>query len=491
MRKVMPAALCVAFILAALWFLINGAYSTARGGAQLPPGSARRFDPYGPAALYRTLLRVHHPVHLLTHPILTAADKGVLLVVVPPGGARAATENYSVSSGYNPPLLKWIRAGNTFLEFSQNQTRIMSHFDVTGQRLIPRRRIRIFKTGHAKENTHGSQTKKHKKQDQNKKPHDQWNFAKAMRVAPGLIKSSRGPWYSILSAGKDPDRLKPWLTRCVWTASEKLPTPGLPAGPGRQLYNAAGSLELLGPQPFIVGRSKKSGPTVWHILARLHSKPVAIERQFGSGHVIFVASPWPVYNTGVAQADNLNFILALVGKKPVIFDEWQLGLGQSESVIRLLASNGLLPFLLQLIMLLLLYAWSRGGYPIQRSKPAAQRTDTVSDQIMSLGYLYARALSDQEIGQRIHREMVDRLSAAIGCRHEELPQRVKGLSSVLSVQVQYLLNQVNNGNTSMDGASGKKRKTKQSSAETRRFMDNLAQLSVLCEELKRVRYSKS
>ena len=479
MRKVMPAALGIAFILMAFCFLINEAYSTARGGAQLPLGSAMRYDPYGSAALYRTLLRMRHPVSLLNHPILYRTDKGVLLVVVPPGGGRAATENYSVSSGYNPPLLKWIRAGNTFLEFSQNQTRIMGHFGVTGQRGIPHFGKITRKAGKAKDDKHKSKRKK------------QWKIIHEIRMNLGQVKSSRGPWYSILSAGKNPNKLKPWLKRCVWTSSEKTRTPGTVTRGRHQPHNGRHALVMLGPRPFLIGHVAKSNRRRWHILAVENTKPVAIEQKYGLGRIIFVASPWPVYNAGITQADNLNFILAMVGKKPVIFDEWQLGLGKSESVIGALASNGLMPCLLQLILLLLLYTWSRGGYPIQRGNPATERTDTISDQIMSLGHLYARSLSAAEIRQRIHREIIARLSAAIGCRQEELPQRVRGLPSNLAVQVQHLLNNGQNKDNSMVQTSQKNRNVKQRLADTRRLIEMLAQLSSLCEELKRVRYSKS
>ncbi len=479
MRRVMPAALGIAFILMAFWFLIDEAYSTARGGAQLPLGSAMRYDPYGTAALYRTLLRMGQPVTLLNRSILDRADKGVLLVVVPPGGGRAATENYSVSSGYNPPLLKWIRAGNTFLEFSQNQTRIMSHFGVTGQRVIPHFGKITRKTRKAKEDNRKSKRKK------------PWNFVHEMHMDSGQIQSSRGPWYSILSAGKNPDRLKPWLTPCLWTPPKTTHTPNMIADRGHQPRSTKESVVMLAPQSFLTSHSAKANHDRWHILAVANAKPVAIERKYGSGQIIFVASPWPVYNAGITQADNLNFILALVGKRPVIFDEWQLGLGQNESVIRVLASNGLIPLLLQLILLLLLYAWSRGGYPIQRGNPASARTDTISDQIMSLGHLYARSLSAQEIAQRIHREIIERLSSAIGCRQEELPQRVGGLPSDLSVKARYLLNNINYTDNLIYKPSRMKRNTKQRSKDNRRLIEVLAQLSSLCEELKRVRYSKS
>ncbi len=473
MRRFTPVILAVCFLAAAGWLLVTIAYSTARGGAELPAGSADRFDPYGCAALYATLRRLHHPVTLLDRPDLPASAKGVLLVVVPPAGGRAVEENYSVAPGYNPSLLHWIRRGNTLLEFSQYQTGIMRHFKILhGNRspyMIRRELAKLRRAISRRNGKHKSTALKH-----------------AGRAA-GRLNESDYPWLVFILHAKNPKLLRPWLVDCPWNRGSA--AYGTDAGDTRQSrVAAAGTLKMLAPPSFSLPKIK-SGKQVWTVLATYQHKPVAIARRFGRGWIIFVGSQWPVYNSGISQAGNLDFILRQIGQNPVIMDQWELGLGHSASVIEVLGAKGFMPVLFQLLVIFLYYVWSRAGYPADRARPAAVRTDTVSDQIMSLGHLYQRTINATECRGRISTEMVNRICGALNCSREDLPRRIVQLPPNLADRTNHLLALADSQATAEGPAKGRSGRT--ASSAWRPFARILAESTALSKELKRVRYTRS
>ena len=261
----------------------------------------------------------------------------------------------------------------------------------------------------------------------------------------------------------------------------------------RQRAVSPAELELLRPKIYHLPVLPKGKANPWHILAATHAGPVAIERRYGHGWVIFIASPWPAYNHGVTQQGNLDFILAMVGRRPIIFDEWQLGLGHSATVLNLLSNNGLIPLLLQLFLLLLVFSWSRAGYPAQRTAITPARTDSVAEQIISLGHLYQRSLSRQEIQLRCHMEVRHRLATALRCTPEGLATAAAALRPELAAQVRLMLNQTAEQTDATRSATASSQNifSNKEQLKIRHQVEIVSQSWTLCEELKRVRYSKS
>ena len=54
---------------------------------------------------------------------------------------------------------------------------------------------------------------------------------------------------------------------------------------------------------------------------------VACEYRIGQGRLVVVGAPTPALNGMIGEAQNLDFLLSLIGKGPVILDDWMHGLG--------------------------------------------------------------------------------------------------------------------------------------------------------------------
>jgi hypothetical protein len=408
-RKAVPVALTIGFVAIFIWLLGSLAWTTSRGAAQMPLYSAYRFDPYGSAALQRFLLASGGRVTLLTHPILPKRAAGVLVNITAPY-QRGMLENYSTGRHYNPRLLRWIAAGNTLLDFTQNPTGLTHHLNIHVLGLV----------GIAGSDKHGKKLspKKQRGEHQRRPRHPHLR-------APDIFPK----WLTIMQNGENPKKLQRWIHFVSWNNHNASNT---------RLSVPPRTLELLAPAYLMIPKHHKQ----WRVLARTKAGPVAIERTLGKGRVIFVGSPWPALNGGIGAVNNLDFLRAIIGNRPVILDQWSLGVGHNYTTLDILRRYGLMPALLELVLLLIAYAWSCRGYPPVKSGASGTMTRSSVEHIAMLGRLYEGALSEMEIFQRVNQEVRLRLALALRCRPDQIEERIKRQSDSVAQAWQLLTQQL-------------------------------------------------
>ncbi len=458
MRKIVPAALAVGFLALFIWLLVSVAWTTSRGSAQMPLYSAYRFDPYGTAALEQFLQTGGRKVTLLTHPLLPRNATGVLLNVTPPYES-GMLENYSAGKHYNSQLLRWIAAGNTLIDCTQNPTGLTNHFKLRILGLVS-----AFVADNPKKGKHKPEKVKTKKRGE----HQRKPRHIRMRM-PSIFPK----WLSIMQKGDSPNKLKRWIKNVRWDNSPALLST---ASTGRS------HLQLLAPAYLIIPKKDKH----WRIIARTKSGPVVIERSLGKGHVVLIGSPWPVLNGGINHAGNLDFLRAIIGNKPVILDQWSLGIGHNYTTLDILRRYGLLPALLELMLLFIAYVWSCRGYPPLKWKASKVMARSSVEHIAMLGRLYESSLSDSEIFQRVHQETVHRLALALRCRPEQIAQKIKKQPAPTAEKWHLLTHQLQTIEQNMrKKATGSRRRR---AAENRVLADLMTQSWQLAKEISRGRH---
>jgi hypothetical protein len=136
--------------------------------------------------------------------------------------------------------------------------------------------------------------------------------------------------------------------------------------------------------------------SAWRILRSEKDHPVIIERGFGSGSVVLLASTWPLTNEAMVQDRRTELLTSLLtAKARVIFDESHLGLEESGTVMALGRRFHLQGFLLGLLLLACLFIWSNlAGFPPDRS-PAVRPTGR--DSLSGLSILLARNIPEKNL----------------------------------------------------------------------------------------------
>jgi predicted Zn-ribbon and HTH transcriptional regulator len=190
----------------------------------------------------------------------------------------------------------------------------------------------------------------------------------------------------------------------------------------------------------------------WHTLARLDGTApevlggspeiVAGEYRIGQGKLIVVGSPTPILNGMLTQGGNLHFVLALISGNPVILDEWSHGIGHEATVIGFNRRVGLLPVLLQVLVIVILYAWSTSGFARQEDAPG-QRQRSCIEQIETLGYLYSQSLDPEVTFERVYAEIQHRLAETLRCQPQEIADSLKLLDPSAKQKVEQLLERIN------------------------------------------------
>lgn len=161
----------------------------------------------------------------------------------------------------------------------------------------------------------------------------------------------------------------------------------------------------------------------WKPLASADHRVVAAERRYHAGRVIVIGAPTIALNHSLADADNLDVLLDLIGQGPVIFDDWSHGIGLTGSVIEILARFGLVPIILQCILLVVVYHWStRGHRPAHADAPPRSRAAV--EEIATLGRLYQQGLSPEQTAARVADIMLHRVAKHLRCAPADVPQRL-------------------------------------------------------------------
>ncbi|MEM8736989.1 MAG: DUF4350 domain-containing protein [Planctomycetota bacterium] len=343
--------------------------AAGRGGEAAPLYSNRRFDPYGSAALYRVMQQRAERVLSLERPRLTKEHRGVMLQILPLEAKTAFDElGDPIDDPYALPtemLLDWVARGNTLIQITRRRTAVMRELGVA------------FASG-------GS---------------------------TGL--DPEGGWAEKLEQqqlkGAAPDVLNTWTVPAFWRSAEA------DVGPGNRL------VLLEAPRPFAVDGPPGWEPRLWNG-REAHGGEIA----HGQGRVIFVGSPSPALNHGLPRQDNLAWMLELLGRDTVVFDEWAHGIGHGGTVLETLAYFGLVPLLLQAPVWLLFYRWAFAGRRRLPSGVGDAGAEANRDAIDTLARLYHHAWPAAEKRRRVYDEVVHRFADACRCPPDQLETRLRG-----------------------------------------------------------------
>ncbi len=125
----------------------------------------------------------------------------------------------------------------------------------------------------------------------------------------------------------------------------------------------------------------------WETLFAIDNKPVAVRKVFGSGDVILMSDPFAFSNealwTGL-QADhaayrNADFLAWLIGGyRRVVFDEFGLGVIQTEGVGTLARRYRLHSALALLLLLVILYIWRNASSLVPPTESPSDSGETVT-----------------------------------------------------------------------------------------------------------------
>lgn len=374
MRRRLLIAFIGSVLLLGFWAFYRMAVVASRGGESAPLFSNRRYDPYGAAAFGELLQERRVPFRTLERPRLEEDDRGVLIQVlrVPQRLAVSIASEQTVRAmGRRPQvqldsLKDWIAAGNTVIQLTRSQTDLMGDLGVTA-----------LDRGLAGSADSASRD-----------------------AAPGTTLEHEQ------SRGRTPDELAWPLVSARWTEAGRKRL-------GEEGRAAAAPLVVRSPSEL------RSDAPSWRPLATLGGRVVAGEVCHGQGRLIVVSAPTPILNGAIAQGGNLDFLLALVGRGPVILDEWSHGIGQPRTTMGLIRKFGLMPVLAQLLLVLALYTWSTCGHR-RPDREGSRRRRSIAEEVETLGYLYRQTLSREETARRVWGEVRRRMADVLRCTPEEL-----------------------------------------------------------------------
>lgn len=379
-RRFLPLVVLLAVAIIAAAFL-QMTVAAGRGGETMPLYSNRRFDPYGTAALYRVMERRAAQVVSLERPRLGDEHRGVMLQVLAINDSSWFDEHgdENLTNPYALPtsmLLDWVAQGNTLIQMTRARTAVMQEL---GVEFAP----------------------------------TQW---------PGI--DADGQWATELQEqqlkGVAPQDLDMWQTPALWRSAEEA------SGPDNRL------VWLNAPQPFALDGPEGWQPRLWN-----GGEAHGGELPHGQGRIIFVGSPSPALNHFLGDHDNLPWLTELLGDDVVVFDEWAHGVGHGGTIIETLMHFGLLPFVLQIPVWLLVYRWSTAGRRFTVDRQPRRRRSS-QEQIDTLGRLLDQGWSLDEKQRRVYDEVLHRLGEACRCdagRVESLLQSRKTQAAERGVEL--------------------------------------------------------
>ncbi len=107
---------------------------------------------------------------------------------------------------------------------------------------------------------------------------------------------------------------------------------------------------------------------MWHPLYTVGDHPVALERDFGRGHLVMLGDSYLFSNEALRRDRQTAFVLGIAGqdRHRIIFDEAHLGSLKQEGVVTLARRYRLTGFLFAGIAVLALYLWRNVTSPVPR-----------------------------------------------------------------------------------------------------------------------------
>jgi len=368
-RYTLLAALIM--VAAGFWAFYRMSYWASRGGQSAPLYSARRYDPYGTAALGEFLAKRGLKVRTLERSRPDRLDQGVIIQVLPVESDRSGV--------FGPPpqlhtqsLHDWIAQGHTVIQCTAQRTDLMEACGVPSG---------------------GGQTD--------------------VRLWQEIEKQ--------MSRGTPPNDLPGEVTRSHWLQ--------------RPVATPAQTPASLAPVVLRQPMTLPSEPTrLWKPLAGHGRHTVVIGAQrVGAGQLIVVASPTPLLNGSLDAGGNLAMILSLVNSGPVLIDEWSHGIGQSQTMIGIMKSLGVMPVVFQVVVVVGFYTWTTWGYRRTNAEQPLRKRSSV-EQITTLGYLYSRSMPPAERTRRVEDEVLHRLATAIRCPPADVTRQLTLLTNSTAAQ---------------------------------------------------------
>lgn len=343
-----------ACVVAGGWTFAQLAQRAGAGGAQVPPGSARRYDPYGTAALAETLRRLDRPVRHLERPRLEAGTRGLLLRVlgVPQPGIFRDSED-ETEAVYDLPaaaLLAWVAEGNVLVSAGRGPRAVAEELGVT------------------------------------------------VRVDPDASDTEAAQ-----RAGLPPEE----LVRGPITVELDL-SPLVPgAAPRRLGLRAPAAFEAGADRPFSAEAVDATGAI----------RAAAVRHGRGTVVLIGAPDPFQTAFVQTGDHLELALDLLALGppSSTVWFDEWAHGLGHAGSLVEVLVALGLVPLGVQAGGWLIAYGWSRRGRRVLRPATGPQTGGGAVGQAEALGRLVRAHGTAEQAAAEVAAEVRHRLATALRC----------------------------------------------------------------------------
>ncbi|MFO7974086.1 MAG: DUF4350 domain-containing protein [Candidatus Hydrogenedentota bacterium] len=140
----------------------------------------------------------------------------------------------------------------------------------------------------------------------------------------------------------------------------------------------------------------------WRVVYAADERPVVVERDFGTGTIVFVSDSFPFSNEALRKARHPGFLAWVVGDKHrVIFDETHLGIQEGSGVMVLARQYRMHGLFIGLAILALLYVW-KSASPLAPRYAARGEGDLVvqtqgRDAVSGLANLLKRSIPKSEV----------------------------------------------------------------------------------------------
>ena len=204
-----------------------------------------------------------------------------------------------------------------------------------------------------------------------------------------------------------------------------------------------------------------------HALFVAGTHVVVARERIGRGELYVVAWPELFQNGNLAKDNNLTFLAALAGKRPVYFDEVPHGIIGSDGALSIMADWNLGPFLVLLFVIAALVFWRgsrRVGLPEEDHRET--RSDAV-DLVQSLAALYADVTTNTEALRLYHDALTRTVAHTTGLRGAALRNRVDELTGGRRT-----LDAINEGFSKMQSSSRRVVRSSSSSSTTSPLEDS-------------------
>ena len=166
-----------------------------------------------------------------------------------------------------------------------------------------------------------------------------------------------------------------------------------------------------------------------HAVFTAGDRVILARERIGDGDVFVLTWPEIFQNANVAKEDHLALLTALVGKRPVYFDEVPHGIVSSDGALALMADWNLGPFLIALLAIAVLVFW-RGSRRV--GPPEEEHRETRSeavDLVRSLAALYGDVTPRQEALALYYDALTRTVAHTTGLRGDALRLRVSELTA--------------------------------------------------------------